>query len=133
MEAFNAYAVEKVYIAYDNDPAGNQAALALAPKFAAAGIDVYRVNFPEGMDANSFVLKTNDPAAALRELIGQATPIRLAVQQTAATAAASVIPLAAVPSVPASDLAATIGENEIVLAISDRVYRVPGPGQTPHP
>ena len=133
MEAFNAYAVEKVYIAYDNDPAGNQAALALAPKFAAAGIDVYRVNFPEGMDANSFVLKTNDPAAALRELIGQATPIRLAVQQTAATAAASVIPLAAVPSVPASDLAATIGENEIVLAISDRVYRVRGLAKHPTP
>ena len=129
MEAFNAYATEKVYIAYDNDQAGNQAALNLAPKFAAAGIDVYRVNFPEGMDANAFALKTKDPAAALRELIGQATPIRLAVQQTAATS----FPLAAVPSGQAADLSAAIGENEITVTISDRVYRVRGLAKHPTP
>lgn len=136
--AFEAYATEKVYIAYDNDQAGNQATLSLAPKFAAAGIDVYRVNFPEGMDANAFALKAKDPAAALREMIGQATPIRLAVQQTAA---AEVIPLAAVPSGPASNggassaaaLSAAIGENEITVTISDRVYRVRGLAKHPTP
>jgi DNA primase len=127
--AFEAYATEKVYLAYDNDPAGNQAVLSLAPKFAVAGIDVYRVNFPEGMDANAFALKSEDSAAALRELLDQATPIRLAVQQTATSA----VPLAAVPSGPASDLSATIGENEITVTISDRVYRVRGLAKHPTP
>jgi DNA primase len=130
--AFETYATEKVYIAYDNDPAGNQAALSLAPKFAAAGIDVYRINFPLGCDANAFALKTQDPAAALRELIEQAAPIRLAVQQTAA----EVIPLAAIPSVPASSaagLSAAIGENEITVTISGRVYRVRGLAKHPAP
>ncbi|HEX3047011.1 MAG TPA: CHC2 zinc finger domain-containing protein [Bacillota bacterium] len=132
MDSFNHFAIEKVYIAYDNDPAGNQAALALAPKFAAAGIDVYRVNFPQGLDANAFALKTKDPAATLRELLEQATPIRLAAQQTAATAA-GVTSLAAVPSAPASDLSATIGENEITVTISDRVYRIRGLAKHPSP
>lgn len=117
-EAFNNYATEKVYIAYDNDPAGNQAALALAAKLSKAGIDVYRINFPEGMDANTFALKEKDPAAAIRELIEQATPIRLAVQQIAATANPS--------KNPASDLTAEVTEAETVITISDRIYRVRG-------
>ena len=147
-QAFNHYAIEKVYLAYDNDQAGNQAALNLAPKFAAAGIGVYRVNFPAGMDANAFALKTKDPAAALRELIEQAVPVPALVtsrspfgEKTEKQTAAHAIPLAAIPSGPASnggaslaaDLSATIGENEIILSIADRIYRVRGLAKQPTP
>ena len=125
-EAFSLYATEKVYIAYDNDQAGNQAALALAPRFAGAGIDVYRINFPEGMDANAFALKQSDPSATLQELIEQATPIRLSIQETAAS-----ISLAAVPSAPASDLTATVTDSENILTLADRVYRIRGLAKHP--
>lgn len=126
LNAFNLYATEKVYLAYDNDQAGNQAALALAPKFAAAGIDVYRVNFPEGMDANAFALKQSDPAKAFRELIDQAAPIRMAIQQTAASSS-----LAAVPPAPKNDLTAEVNESEIIITIADRVYRIRGLAKKP--
>lgn len=126
LNAFNLYATEKVYLAYDNDQAGNQAALALAPKFAAAGIDVYRVNFPEGMDANAFALKQSDPTKAFRELIDQATPIRMAIQQTASSSS-----LAAVPLAPKNDLTAEVNESEIVITIADRVYRIRGLAKKP--
>jgi DNA primase len=129
-EAFNLFATEKVYVAYDNDPAGNQAALALAAKLSQAGLDVYRINFPAGLDANAFALKEQDPAAALKELIDQATPIRLAVQQIAASQSS----LAAVPANPTSDLTAAVTESEIIVTSSERIYRIRGlakqPGET---
>jgi DNA primase catalytic core len=125
-EAFNLFAIEKAYIAYDNDPAGNQAALTLAAKLSKAGIDVYRVNFPEGLDANAFALKEQDPAAAFKELIDQATPIRLAVQQIAAATS-----LAASSPAPASELAAQVTDSEIIITISDRIYRVRGLAKRP--
>jgi DNA primase len=73
--AFDLYAIEKVYLAYDNDPAGNQAAASLAPRLAKLGIAVYRVNFPYSLDANAFALTQADPAAALAELLEAATLI----------------------------------------------------------
>ncbi|MBI5445008.1 MAG: toprim domain-containing protein, partial [Deltaproteobacteria bacterium] len=62
LAAFAKYGTEKVLVAYDRDDAGDQAAAALAPRLAAAGLDVYRVLFPRGMDANDFALR-NAPAS----------------------------------------------------------------------
>lgn len=119
--ACNNYAIEKVYLAYDNDPAGNQAALTLAAKLSKAGIDVYRINFPEGLDANAFALKVEDPAKALAELIDQATPIRLAVQQLAAASA-----LTDTSNKTETDLTAEVTETGITITVNDRIYRVRG-------
>lgn len=121
--ACNNYAIEKVYLAYDNDPAGNQAALTLAAKLSKAGIDVYRINFPEGLDANAFALKVEDPAKALAELIEQATPIRLAVQQLAASALTDKTNDTVDQS---SDLTAEVTETGITITVNDRIYRVRG-------
>ncbi|WP_387693406.1 toprim domain-containing protein, partial [Photorhabdus sp. RM71S] len=54
-QAFQRHGVKQVLIAYDNDPAGNEAAVKLAAELTADGITVFRVVFPEGMDANGYL------------------------------------------------------------------------------
>ena len=53
--ALLAHGVKQVLIAYDNDPAGNEAAVKLASSLAADGIATFRVLFPAGMDANGYL------------------------------------------------------------------------------
>jgi len=55
--AFRAYGTERVFIAYDRDEAGDRAAEKLAEELSAMGIEVMRVLFPKGMDANEYALK----------------------------------------------------------------------------
>jgi len=134
-EACNLFATEKVYIAYDNDPAGNRAALSLAAKLAAAGIDVYRINFPENLDANAFALKEKDPAAAFRELLDRAAPVAPHDASHSLPGEKTNRPGAVKPAatVESSDLAVEITATETVVAIQDRTYRVRGlskPGET---
>lgn len=49
--------VQRVRIAYDADDAGEKAAQRDAERFRAHGIEVYRVKFPHGMDANAYAQK----------------------------------------------------------------------------
>jgi DNA primase len=56
-EAFRKHGIERVLIAYDRDDAGESAAEKLAKELAAMGIEVMRVLFPKGMDANEYALK----------------------------------------------------------------------------
>lgn len=83
-EAFTTHGVEKVLIAYDADDAGNRAAEKLAPELAALGMEVFRVRFPKGMDANEYA-KLVTPAsqsldAALRgaEWMAGTRPVQVA-------------------------------------------------------
>ncbi len=81
-EALKAHAVERVYIAYDRDEAGDNAAEELARRLAAAGIGCFRLNFPGGMDANEYALKVTPAAQSLTLLVRSAEwmagPTRLA-------------------------------------------------------
>lgn len=61
LEAFRKHGTQKVLVAYDRDEAGEKAATELAPRLAEAGIDVYRVLFPKGMDANEHARKAPPP------------------------------------------------------------------------
>ena len=54
LAALRHHNVKRVLIAYDRDPAGDRAAVQLAVRLVAAGIDAYRVQFPQGEDVNSF-------------------------------------------------------------------------------
>jgi DNA primase len=56
---------QRVLIAYDRDAAGDTAALELAPKLMAAGIEAFRVLFPHGLDANEYALKVQPAAKSL--------------------------------------------------------------------
>jgi DNA primase catalytic core len=70
--AFEKHGIERVYIAYDRDEAGEKAAAALAPELMSMGIECFRVQFPKGMDANEYALKVQPAAKSLAVLLNKA-------------------------------------------------------------
>ncbi|MBP8266038.1 MAG: toprim domain-containing protein [Zoogloea sp.] len=64
--------VKRVRIAYDADEAGERAAQRDAERFRAHGIEVFRVKFPHGMDANEYACKVQPADKALALLINGA-------------------------------------------------------------
>jgi DNA primase len=61
-----------VYIAYDRDEAGNNAAAKLAEELMQMGIECFRVLFPKDMDANAYALKVQPAAKSLGVLLNKA-------------------------------------------------------------
>jgi len=55
--AFSFHEIERCYIAFDRDEAGDRGAARVAEKLMAAGIECFRVLFPKGMDANDVARK----------------------------------------------------------------------------
>lgn len=72
LEAMRRYGTERVCIAYDRDEAGERAAGKLAEALAAMGIEVMRVLFPKGMDANEYALKVSPAEKSLGLALRQA-------------------------------------------------------------
>lgn len=68
-QAFKEHGTRKVLIAYDRDAAGDQAAEKLASELGAQGLEVFRVLFPKGMDANEYALKVQPAARSLETAI----------------------------------------------------------------
>ena len=64
--------VRRVRIAYDADDAGERAAQRDAKRFRAHGIEVYRIKFPWGMDANEYAQKVRPANKALALLFNAA-------------------------------------------------------------
>ena len=62
----------RVRIAYDADNAGERAAQRDAERFKAHGIEVYRVRFPHGMDANEYACKVKPADKSLALLLNAA-------------------------------------------------------------
>jgi DNA primase len=60
--------VQRVRIAYDADDAGERAAQRDTERFQQHGIEVFRVKFPHGMDANEYACKVK----ARRQIAGVA-------------------------------------------------------------
>jgi DNA primase catalytic core len=67
--AFERHGTKRVYIAYDRDEAGDKAAAKLAEELIGMGIECFRVQFPKGMDANEYALKTQPASRALGVLL----------------------------------------------------------------
>ncbi len=65
-EAFGASGAKRVYIAFDRDKAGDAGAEKVGAELAAMGIEVMRVLFPHGMDANDYALKVTPASESLR-------------------------------------------------------------------
>jgi len=155
LSAFRRYGVERVLIAFDRDEAGERAAEALAEKLMEAGLACYRIQFPKGMDANAYALKVTPAARALGVLIRKAqwlgngrapaiTSARDAAEPIAASA--PILPDSAddplepmeLPPLPEPTIAAVLppaahadpverqSENELVMTLGDRRYRVRG-------
>ncbi len=70
--AFEQNGISRVFLAFDRDEAGDRAAEKCAPWFAERGIEVRRVLFPKGMDANKYALKVQPAAKALDHLLRSA-------------------------------------------------------------
>jgi DNA primase catalytic core len=70
--AFEKYGTERVYIAYDRDEAGNNAAAKLAEELMQMGIECFRVLFPKEMDANAYALKVQPASKSLGVLLNKA-------------------------------------------------------------
>ncbi len=64
--------VQRVKRAYDADDAGERAAVRDAERFRAHGIEVFRVKFPQGMDANDYACKVKPPDKSLVLLLNSA-------------------------------------------------------------
>jgi DNA primase len=64
--------VRRVRLAYDADEAGDRAAERDTKRLQAIGIDVYRIKFPWGMDANEYACKVTPAAKSLALLVNAA-------------------------------------------------------------
>ncbi|MFE8118542.1 CHC2 zinc finger domain-containing protein [Brenneria goodwinii] len=78
-QAFIRHGVKQVLIAFDNDAAGNDAAVRLASSLVADGIAPFRVVFPAGMDANGYLCSVAEPEREFGLLIDGAVPMNDAV------------------------------------------------------
>jgi hypothetical protein len=56
-DAFVSHGIERCFIAFDHDEAGDEGATAAAQKLMKAGVACFRVHFPRGIDANEVALK----------------------------------------------------------------------------
>jgi DNA primase catalytic core len=64
--------VQRVKLAYDADDAGERAAARDAERFRAHGVEVFRVRFPHGMDANEYARKVTPADKSLALLLNSA-------------------------------------------------------------
>jgi DNA primase len=98
----------KIFLAYDADKAGDRAAERDTARFKSVGVEVVRVRFPWGLDANAYALKVQPAAKSLTLLLNAAQWDGRG--GTAATQNGSgTVPL----SVPASSsLAASVSSSE---------------------
>jgi DNA primase len=73
LAAFRQHGVERVLIAFDRDAAGERGAGRIAEILMAAGIACYRIELPNGLDANAYALKVTPASKSLGLLIRSAT------------------------------------------------------------
>lgn len=152
LAAFRRYGVERVLIAFDRDEAGDRGATAVAERLMEAGISAFRIVFPKGLDANAYAMKVTPAAKSLGVLIRKAQwlgngkppaimsaadPLALAVDEaepvihpsSAADPAPAALPepaAAAMPPAPAPDPVESQTDQELVMMLEDRRYRVRG-------
>lgn len=124
LEAFKRYGTERILIAFDRDDAGERAAAELAPRLAEAGIDVSRILFPRGMDANEYAQKVTPAEESLGVAIRSA---QFVAKGKRALPTPEPPPLAAPPEPPpAAEGALRVVGEDLEYAAGDRQYRVRG-------
>ncbi|MDC9607197.1 CHC2 zinc finger domain-containing protein [Xenorhabdus griffiniae] len=72
LDALQYHGVKRVLIAFDRDEAGDRGAANVAADLLEAGIEAWRVQFPPGMDANDYALKSGNAEHALGLALQQA-------------------------------------------------------------
>lgn len=64
LAALQYQGVKRVLIAFDQDEAGDRGAETVAAELSGAGIDAWRVRFPQGLDANAYAVKIGNAESA---------------------------------------------------------------------
>ncbi len=112
--ALLAHKIQVVRLAYDADEAGERAAQRDAARLQKHGIEVHRIKFPWGMDANDYARKVTPAAKSLRLLIGgaewvaqQKSEAAAATNDAVAAPAAAAVIVAPAPA-DSSSLAASL-------------------------
>ncbi len=143
LEAFQRHGIERVLIAFDRDEAEERGVANVPEKLLAAGIECFRIQFPKGMDANSYALKLapaeKSLGLAIRKAVWLGKPVLNNVEGGAMPAEPVTVcdhltpeppsaPLPASPMPQASpvDVPCEVKDNEITLTLGDRRYRVRG-------
>jgi len=108
MEEMNRRKVRRVKLAYDADEAGERAAARDAEKLRAAGIEVMRIKFPWGMDANEYARKVTPAAQSLRLLANSAAWLGGGAVAAVKAGEAAAPVVASVAPAPSSSLAASL-------------------------
>ena len=102
LDALLAAKVQRVFVAFDRDDAGDKGAAEVAAQLAAHGVDCLRVQFPHGLDANAYALQVTPPEKSLGVLLRAASPMG----ERRSKPAASSSPVAPAPSSLAAKAAA---------------------------
>ena len=132
LAALKDYSIEKLFIAYDNDDSGNQAATALAEKLQTElpQLESYRVVFPESLDANEYALKVKPATQSLERLLRHAKPMNNTAtpDQNTTESSSLAVPVLASDQVklPPADLPTEITDTEIKISLGNRFYRIRG-------
>lgn len=103
LHVLKQHGVKRLLIALAATPEGNVQAVTLADRLNALGVDAYRIQFPAGMDANDYAVKSKSPQESLGEVIRQAQWLGKGQEHDVATATES-----------ASESIATCVENQDV-------------------
>jgi DNA primase len=146
LDALLAAKVQRVFIAFDRDHAGDKGAEEVAAQLMARGVECRRVLFPHGHDANSYALAVTPPEKSLGVLLTASawlgkgkvsSHVAPAPSSLAAKAAAEAAPVAPTPEVTATpkdaareekptSLTLTPHGEHWLLVIDGREYRVGG-------
>ncbi|MBI6547186.1 CHC2 zinc finger domain-containing protein [Xenorhabdus lircayensis] len=129
--AFRQHGIQQVHIAYDNDKAGNEAAARLAAELQLAGLDVWRVVFPEGCDANRFSCEVANPENAFGQLLDAAQWLGEPANRPLADNNPGIVaPVPAAALVPEPGVVTTLADNgDIVVRQDGQEWRIRGAHQ----
>jgi DNA primase len=125
--AITAVNIKRLLIAFDRTREGDAAADKIAAEVGEVGIEVFRVQLPNGLDVNDYARSVEQPAYALQQAVrsavwlgGKARPATV-VQQHSETRA---VPA---PTTPSPEVASVEQrEDEVVLHFGDRRWRLRG-------
>ena len=112
LETFKKYGTERVFIAYDADEAGDNAAESLGRRLIAEGMECFRIRFPAGMDANQCAKQFKNVEKVFNQLIQNAIRANPSVIRKIVKDAGDRLPVASGQGVVAGSRWPVAGENK---------------------